>query len=125
MSTAKEDHEYCINLYYLFACNTDLYNFFRRATSYEVIDKLDESLADFKKVLELDPSSNEAQAAVIRLPPLIEERNEKLKTEVMGKLKDLGNHFFKGYSIFISVDKLFMDLWIFAGGPGFESLERN
>lgn len=65
--------------------------YFRRANLYESTDKLDESLEDFKKVLELDPGNHEARAAHIRLPPLINERNEKMKAEMIDKLKDLGN----------------------------------
>jgi hypothetical protein len=42
-------------------------------------------------VLELDPGNHEARAAQIRLPPLINERNEKMKAEMIDKLKDLGN----------------------------------
>lgn len=48
-------------------------------------------MGDFKKVLELDPGNHEAMAAHVRLPPLINERNEKMKEEMMDKLKDLGN----------------------------------
>lgn len=51
----------------------------------------DESLDDFKKVLEIDPENSEARTAQIRLPPLINQKNEKLKEEMMDKLKDLGN----------------------------------
>lgn len=65
--------------------------YFRRATLYEETDKLDESFEDFKKILEIDPGHHEARAAQIRLPPLINERNEKMKAEMMDKLKDLGN----------------------------------
>lgn len=63
----------------------------RRANLYEETDKLDESFEDFKKVLEIDPGNNEARAAQIRLPPLINEKNEKMKEEMIEKLKDLGN----------------------------------
>lgn len=70
----------------------NLINFyFRRANLYEATDKLDESFEDFKKVLELDPGNHEARAAHIRLPPLINEKNEKMKAEMIDKLKDLGN----------------------------------
>lgn len=63
----------------------------RRAELYEKADKLDEALEDYKSVLEKDPSVPQAREACMRLPRQIEERNERLKEEMMGKLKDLGN----------------------------------
>ncbi|CAH1641972.1 unnamed protein product [Spodoptera littoralis] len=73
--------------------------YIRRAQSYEATEKLDESLADYKKILEFDPSHREAKLATIRLPPLIEEKNEKLKTEMLSKLKDLGNIILKPFGL--------------------------
>nr|XP_004657542.2 tetratricopeptide repeat protein 1 [Jaculus jaculus]XP_045008466.1 tetratricopeptide repeat protein 1 [Jaculus jaculus] len=63
----------------------------RRAELYEQTDKLDEALEDYKSVLEKDPSVHQAREACMRLPRQIEERNERLKEEMLGKLKDLGN----------------------------------
>ncbi|NXM71002.1 TTC1 protein, partial [Serilophus lunatus] len=63
----------------------------RRAELYEKTEKLDEALEDYKAVLEKDPSVHQAREACMRLPKQIEERNEKLKKEMLGKLKDLGN----------------------------------
>ncbi|XP_030068548.1 tetratricopeptide repeat protein 1 [Microcaecilia unicolor] len=63
----------------------------RRAELYEKTEKLDEALADYKSVLERDPSVPQAREACMRLPRQIEERNERLKEEMLGKLKDLGN----------------------------------
>ncbi|XP_071946844.1 tetratricopeptide repeat protein 1-like [Antedon mediterranea] len=63
----------------------------RRAQSYELNEKLDEALADYQKALEMDPGCHDARSACMRLPDKIKERNEKLKEEMMGKLKDLGN----------------------------------
>lgn len=60
--------------------------YLRRASLYEDTDKLSESLDDFKKVLEIDPGIPEARAATVRLPPLIEQQNEKLKAEMLGKI---------------------------------------
>ncbi|XP_055545175.1 tetratricopeptide repeat protein 1 isoform X2 [Wyeomyia smithii] len=71
----------------------------RRATLYEEADKLDESLEDYKKILELDPANVEAKAAQLRLPPKIQERNERLKEEMMGKLKDLGNMILRPFGL--------------------------
>ncbi|CAK7304932.1 tetratricopeptide repeat protein 1 [Vulpes vulpes] len=63
----------------------------RRAELYEKTDKLDEALEDYKSILEKDPSVYQAREACMRLPKQIEERNERLKAEMLGKLKDLGN----------------------------------
>ncbi|XP_022086545.1 tetratricopeptide repeat protein 1-like [Acanthaster planci] len=63
----------------------------RRAQAYELTDKLEDALKDFQRALELDPGCHEARAACLRLPDQIQERNEKLKAEMMSKLKDLGN----------------------------------
>ncbi|GBP77343.1 Tetratricopeptide repeat protein 1 [Eumeta japonica] len=71
----------------------------RRAQCYESMEKFEESLSDYKKILELDPSHKEALKATIRLPPLIEEKNEKLKKEMFGKLKDLGNMILKPFGL--------------------------
>ncbi|XP_077284379.1 tetratricopeptide repeat protein 1-like [Arctopsyche grandis] len=65
--------------------------YYRRAQCNEQTDLLDECLADYKKILELDSQHLEARKAIVRLPPLIEERNERMKTEMLSKLKDLGN----------------------------------
>ena len=66
---------------------------------YEETDKLDESLEDYKKLLELEPGCQDAMSATIRLPPIINERNEKLKTEMVSKLKDLGNMILKPFGL--------------------------
>lgn len=71
----------------------------RRAELYEKEDKLDEALEDYKKILEMDPSQHAARAACMRLPSQIEERNEKMKAEMMGKLKDLGNLILKPFGL--------------------------
>ncbi|KAL3863321.1 hypothetical protein ACJMK2_005083 [Sinanodonta woodiana] len=63
----------------------------RRAELYEASEKLDDALADFQKVVELDPSQHVARVACMNLPDKIKERNEKLKGEMIDKLKDLGN----------------------------------
>ena len=83
----------------------------RRAELHEQTEKLDEALEDYKKVLELDPSQTSARQACMvssltpgthqtgtvslsnclslylsvsqRLPQQIQERNEKLKEEMM------------------------------------------
>lgn len=73
--------------------------YLRRAKLYEESDKLDESLEDFKKVVEIDPGCKEALSALQRLPPKIQERNDKMKDEMLGKLKDLGNMILKPFGL--------------------------
>lgn len=65
--------------------------YLRRATAYEESDDLDRSLADYDKVFELDSSHISAKAKAAKLRPVVEERREKMKEEMMGKLKELGN----------------------------------
>lgn len=71
----------------------------RRAALYEETDKLDECMADYNKIVELDPTSVEARTHIKRLEPIVAERNERLKTEMMGKLKDLGNMILKPFGL--------------------------
>ncbi|XP_064630190.1 tetratricopeptide repeat protein 1-like isoform X2 [Lineus longissimus] len=71
----------------------------RRAELHEKTEKLDEALVDYQKVLEIDPSIISARRACMRLPDQIKERNEKLKEEMMGKLKDLGNMILKPFGL--------------------------
>ncbi|KAG2499647.1 hypothetical protein HYH03_002586 [Edaphochlamys debaryana] len=63
----------------------------RRCEAFERLDELDHALTDAKKLLELDPDSAWARAKVAALQPVVDERTEKLKAEMLGKLKDLGN----------------------------------
>ncbi|MBN3301183.1 TTC1 protein, partial [Amia calva] len=71
----------------------------RRAELYERTDKLDEALEDYTAVLERDPSVGQAREACARLPKQIEERNEKMKEEMLSKLKDLGNMFLRPFGL--------------------------
>lgn len=71
----------------------------RRAELYQETDKLDEALEDFKRVIELDPSNQDAKRALHILPQKIEERNEKMKEEMMQNLKKLGNMVLKPFGM--------------------------
>ena len=62
-------------------------------------EHLDSSLADYKRILELDPNSLQAKSAIFQLESEINERNEKLKEEMMGKLKELGNFVLKPFGL--------------------------
>eukprot|EP00823_Brevimastigomonas_motovehiculus_P007603 TRINITY_DN66_c0_g1_i1.p1 TRINITY_DN66_c0_g1~~TRINITY_DN66_c0_g1_i1.p1 ORF type:complete len:271 (+),score=98.61 TRINITY_DN66_c0_g1_i1:73-885(+) len=63
----------------------------RRAQAFEALDKVPEALEDWKSVLKIEPTRYEAQEKVRKLGAEAEKRQEKMKTEMMGKLKDLGN----------------------------------
>ncbi|XP_025096583.1 tetratricopeptide repeat protein 1-like [Pomacea canaliculata] len=63
----------------------------RRAELYQKSDKLDDALKDHQRVVELDPGQHASREACMRLTEEINVRNEKLKEEMIGKLKELGN----------------------------------
>lgn len=63
----------------------------RRYQTFEKKDKYDMALDDAKKVQELDSSYPKIQFEISRLERIHNEKMEEMKTEAMGKLKDLGN----------------------------------
>ncbi|KAG8495728.1 hypothetical protein CXB51_013452 [Gossypium anomalum] len=63
----------------------------RRGEAHEKLQNFEEAIADMKKILEFDPSNNQAVKTIRRLEPLAAEKREKLKEEMMAKLKELGN----------------------------------
>eukprot|EP00899_Mesostigma_viride_P013192 jgi/Mesvir1/21874/Mv04249-RA.1 len=63
----------------------------RRSKAYESMEELERSLADAKRVLELESGNGDAASIVKRIEPRVLELREKQKEEVLGKLKDLGN----------------------------------
>ena len=71
----------------------------RRAQTYEQLEKWEEALEDYQRALEQDPGHREAHEACRRLPDVIKERNEKMKEEMMSKLKDLGNLVLKPFGL--------------------------
>lgn len=55
-------------------------------------EKMDQAVEDFEKVIELEPSyRREIFPTIVELKGMIEKRNEELKKEMIGKLKDIGN----------------------------------
>lgn len=63
----------------------------RKAESHEKLENYDDAIAEMKKILELDPSNKQAKKTIFRLEPLALEKREKMKEEMLGKLKDMGN----------------------------------
>ena len=63
----------------------------RRSAVFEKLTKLDEAVADMDAWAALDPGSAAARAGAARLRKAIAERDEKLKDEMLGKLKEMGN----------------------------------
>lgn len=71
----------------------------RRAEMYEENDQPHESMEDWKLILETDPTNRAARAAMNRLPPKIEEKNEKLKAEMFDGMKKLGDMCLKPFGL--------------------------
>ncbi|GMI89144.1 tetratricopeptide repeat 1 [Hibiscus trionum] len=63
----------------------------RRGEAHEKLEHFEEAISDMKKILELDPSNHQARKTIYRLEPLAAEKREKMKEEMIGKLKELGN----------------------------------
>ncbi|GAV82327.1 TPR_1 domain-containing protein/TPR_11 domain-containing protein [Cephalotus follicularis] len=63
----------------------------RRGEAHEKLEHFEEAIADTKKILELDPSNDQARKAIRRLEPLAAEKREKMKEEMLSKLKEMGN----------------------------------
>lgn len=65
--------------------------FMRRAAAREQLDQLQGALDDYNKIVELGAATPEVMRKTRELPPRIAEQTEKMKAEMLGKLKDLGN----------------------------------
>uniref|UniRef100_T1JWN3 Uncharacterized protein n=1 Tax=Tetranychus urticae TaxID=32264 RepID=T1JWN3_TETUR len=67
--------------------------YLKRAQANRKIGKenLDKALEDYEMVLKMDPSIKESYSAINELKVEIDKRNEDLKNEMIGKLKDIGN----------------------------------
>ncbi|PIN21890.1 hypothetical protein CDL12_05416 [Handroanthus impetiginosus] len=63
----------------------------RRGEAREKLEQYEEAIADMNKILELDPSNDQTRRTIIRLKPLADEKREKMKEEMIGKLKEMGN----------------------------------
>ncbi|XP_058207042.1 uncharacterized protein LOC131320364 [Rhododendron vialii] len=63
----------------------------RRGEAHEKLEHFEEAIADLKKVLELDQSDVQVRRTIHRLEPLAAEKREKMKQEMIDKLKDMGN----------------------------------
>lgn len=81
----------------------------RRAQCFEHEDRLEEALEDYQKVFDADRSSHVAREALMRLPEEIKVKHEKMKEEMMGKLKDLGNVFLRPFGLSTDNFKLQQD----------------
>lgn len=65
--------------------------YLRRATAFENVEKHEDALTDLNKALELDPSCATTRANQERVEKIVTEKTEKMKEEMMGKLKTFGN----------------------------------
>nr|XP_025654246.1 tetratricopeptide repeat protein 1 isoform X1 [Arachis hypogaea] len=63
----------------------------RRGEAHEKLEHFEEAIADMKKILEIDPSNDQARKAIRRLEPLAAEKREMMKEEMIAKLKEMGN----------------------------------
>lgn len=93
--------------------------YIRRSQAYLETDKLDECLAgwhyerswsvDYDKILELDKSMTVYRSKRQELAKRIDERNEKLKQEMLGKLKEVGNKILGKFGMSVDNFKMVQD----------------
>ncbi|KAF5177200.1 Tetratricopeptide repeat protein [Thalictrum thalictroides] len=79
----------------------------RRGEAHEKLEHFDKAIADMKKILELDPSNDQARKSIRHLEPLAAEKREKMMQEMQGKLKEMGNSFLGIFGM--SVDNFVKD----------------
>ena len=63
----------------------------RRAKAYEVLDRLEDAVEDLNAAVDIDKSYIPALQEQRRIKKLYEEKTEKMKEEMLGKLKGFGN----------------------------------
>jgi len=71
--------------------NTYVKALLRRAHAYESLDKLRFALDDYTQLAKLEPRNQKVTSAVRRLDPIVEQRREQEKAEMLDKLKGMGN----------------------------------
>jgi tetratricopeptide (TPR) repeat protein len=71
----------------------------RRSTAYERMGDTEHALIDAKEAQTLEPYNSAGRMAVSRLQKIEDERMEQLKTETLGKLKDLGNSVLSNFGL--------------------------
>lgn len=79
----------------------------RRAAAHEALDRLEDALADYRAVLAIDPRMGAAAKKAAALQATVTERQEKLKEEMLGKLKGFGNTILGKFGL--STDNFKMD----------------
>lgn len=81
----------------------------RRCQANEKLDKIEESLADAKRIKELDNIYPKINELIARLTVIHNERMEKLKNEAMDKLKGLGNSLLGAFGMSLDNFKMNQD----------------
>ena len=82
---------------------------YRKCQALEKLDRIDEALSDAKAVQSLDPHFPKISETVRKLDRLNNEKLEKMKTEAMGKLKELGNSILGNFGMSLDSFKMAQD----------------
>ena len=72
---------------------------YQRMVLYKNNEDYEDALKDAKRIKELDPKFQQIDNEILSLEKLQAEKFEKMKTEVLGGLKNLGNMFLSPFGI--------------------------
>ena len=79
----------------------------RRAHANEEMEQLEAAVADLRRCVEIDRNHLPAIRELARVEQKHKEQTEKMKDEMLGKLKDLGNMFLGNFGM--SLDNFKME----------------
>ncbi len=72
---------------------------YQRMCLYKINQDFEDALKDAKRVQEIDPGFSKIGSEIAELEKLQAEKFDKMKTEVLGGLKNLGNMFLSPFGI--------------------------
>eukprot|EP01100_Stratorugosa_tubuloviscum_P010685 TRINITY_DN4611_c0_g1_i1.p1 TRINITY_DN4611_c0_g1~~TRINITY_DN4611_c0_g1_i1.p1 ORF type:complete len:194 (+),score=67.38 TRINITY_DN4611_c0_g1_i1:58-639(+) len=71
----------------------------RRASAFEKLNNFEDALKDYKKIIQLDPTNEQARKMIPNLEKIVEVEREKKIQEAIGSFKKFGNSILGNFGI--------------------------